>query len=683
LPQPFTFTGSGRIAGTSGADQLTGQELADILIGHGGADLLSGNGGDDLLMGERTVVRNPLLATVTDYAIIYNGDEGAPYTQAGLKASDHDLIVIYPSSQIMNHAETLWSGAQIADIGTSKLVLAYLDITKINDYESFVWQSNWTNTGLATGANTGNTPPWLGALDGDDHTHSTRLVDLDHPDWVAGLKPLLYARIDQLVARGYDGLFLDDLGRFFVLGNDPVTADRARDIRDLVIDLAAHARSQVIANGGTAAQAANFAIVVNGAPFIIGDTIADHSAPDTVQNERYYASIDGILAESYFVANDTVAINQTITAFGARGIALFAADRNVAPGQVATLEAAEDAAGFVPYAITGDNYGFDGPRFVSTMGDNAAGDDRLNGGGGTDILIGGGGNDQLDGGTGADRLEGGVGNDWLYLDNAADRVVESVGQGSDRAVVSTSYVLGVGVSVETLTTISSAATTAIDLTGNALAQSIVGNAGANRLDSGGGGDTMVGLGGDDFYFVSAAGDRAVEVAGGGNDRVFAALSFALEANSAVEVLSTTNNAGTSAINLTGNELGNSLFGNAGVNILDGKAGADTLVGFGGADQFRFSSALGSGNVDRIVDFVSGSDRIQLDHAVFTALGLGALPAGAFVTGTAATDANDRIIYNTATGQLFYDADGSIAGPALLFATLSGAPVVAASDFQVI
>jgi Ca2+-binding RTX toxin-like protein len=70
--------------------------------------------------------------------------------------------------------------------------------------------------------------------------------------------------------------------------------------------------------------------------------------------------------------------------------------------------------------------------------------------------------------------------------------------------------------------------------------------------------------------------------------------------------------------------------------------------------------------------------------VFTAIGgLGALNANAFVTGTAAGDADDRIIYDSVTGQLFYDADGNLSGAAVLFATLDGHPAITANDFAVI
>ena len=54
-----------------------------------------------------------------------------------------------------------------------------------------------------------------------------------------------------------------------------------------------------------------------------------------------------------------------------------------------------------------------------------------------------------------------------------------------------------------------------------------------------------------------------------------------------------------------------------------------------------------------------------------------------MTGTQAQDADDRIVYNSANGQLFFDADGNGAGAAVLFATLNGSPTLAASDFAVI
>jgi Ca2+-binding RTX toxin-like protein len=238
--------------------------------------------------------------------------------------------------------------------------------------------------------------------------------------------------------------------------------------------------------------------------------------------------------------------------------------------------------------------------------------------------------------------------------------------------------------VETLGTTSNGGTAAINLTGNELANTIFGNAGANILDGKAGADALAGFAGNDFYYVDAAGDRVIEAASEGSDRVFASVSYTLGAGASVETLGTTNNGGTGAIDLTGNELANAILGNNGANVLDGKGGADTLAGSAGADSFAFTTAVGGGNVDRIVDFAGGTDRIALDDAIFAGIGTpGAFDAASFVTGNAAADGTDRIVYNAATGQLFYDADGSGAGAAILFATLDGKPALTASDFLVI
>ena len=289
---------------------------------------------------------------------------------------------------------------------------------------------------------------------------------------------------------------------------------------------------------------------------------------------------------------------------------------------------------------------------------------------------------RLDGGGGGDVMIGFAGDDLYFVSNGADRVVEAAGEGSDRIFASTSFTLGAGSHVEMLTTNDNLGTQAINLTGNALSQFIYGNAGVNSFDGGGGGDVMVGFEGNDLYFVRS-GDRVLESTGGGTDRVLGLSSFVLEAGSQVELLTTADNLATTAIDLVGNELAQYLYGNAGANRLDGKGGADVLTGFGGADSFAFTTALGGGNIDRVTDYNVADDTILLDDAVFAGLGLGALPAGAFVTGSAAQDASDRIIYNPATGSLFFDADGSGAGAAVQFATLATGLNLTASDFAVI
>ena len=130
----------------------------------------------------------------------------------------------------------------------------------------------------------------------------------------------------------------------------------------------------------------------------------------------------------------------------------------------------------------------------------------------------------------------------------------------------------------------------------------------------------------------------------------------------------------------GNGLANRLFGAEGSQTLDGGAGNDTLTGGAGADTFRISSP--QHGADRIADFSAGVDRLELENAVFTQLAdTGNLAAGHFVaniTGTA-VDADDYIVYETDTGRLFYDADGSGSGASVLIATLTGVPDLSVSD----
>ncbi len=163
--------------------------------------------------------------------------------------------------------------------------------------------------------------------------------------------------------------------------------------------------------------------------------------------------------------------------------------------------------------------------------------------------------------------------------------------------------------------------------------------------------------------------------------------------------------GAGAINGTGNSLANTITGNTAANTLSGsrrqrqalrRAAATTtictavpattcfLVVPTTTSSCSTRRSMRSTDRDTITDFNHVDDTIWLENAVFTKLGVaGALNAAAFWTGTAAHDANDRIIYNKATGALYYDADGNGAGAAVQFATLTTKPALAANDFVVI
>jgi Ca2+-binding RTX toxin-like protein len=86
----------------------------------------------------------------------------------------------------------------------------------------------------------------------------------------------------------------------------------------------------------------------------------------------------------------------------------------------------------------------------------------------------------------------------------------------------------------------------------------------------------------------------------------------------------------------------------------------------------------------VTDFASGADSLRFSGTVFSALGAaGQLGADAFFAGTAAHDATDRIVYDSASGNLFYDADGNGAGSAVLVANIGVGTALAATDLWVI
>ena len=134
--------------------------------------------------------------------------------------------------------------------------------------------------------------------------------------------------------------------------------------------------------------------------------------------------------------------------------------------------------------------------------------------------------------------------------------------------------------------------------------------------------------------------------------------------------------------ISGREGNDTISGGAGNDKLYGGAGKDTLTGGSGKDQFVFDTKFAAGNIDRVVDFSVADDRLLLDHDIFSRLPVGALKASAFVIGTKAADAGDRIIYDSRTGELFYDADGAGNGAAIRIARLDSHLKLAADDFLI-
>jgi parallel beta-helix repeat protein len=133
--------------------------------------------------------------------------------------------------------------------------------------------------------------------------------------------------------------------------------------------------------------------------------------------------------------------------------------------------------------------------------------------------------------------------------------------------------------------------------------------------------------------------------------------------------------------LAGND---QLFGAEGDDRLSAGYGLDQMTGGTGRDIFFFTYGLnGQTNTDRITDFVTGTDRIGLEDAIFTSAGpKGVLAASAFVKGTRALDASDRIIFNPATGEVFYDSDGTGTAAQTRFAVIENHAPITFADFLI-
>jgi Ca2+-binding RTX toxin-like protein len=298
--------------------------------------------------------------------------------------------------------------------------------------------------------------------------------------------------------------------------------------------------------------------------------------------------------------------------------------------------------------------------------------DALIGNGAANKLDGGAGADTLTGGWGSDTLEGGAGIDTARYDNTPYGVTVNL---ANSGLNSGSAAGDVLISIE-------------NVIGSSSGDILVGNDATNKLEAGGGDDMLTGGWGSDTLD-----------GGGGVDTVrYDDTPYGVTVNLNNNALNTGAAAGDVLIgieNVIGSDAAaDMLVGNAAANLLDGRFGHDTidggsgndvLKGWYGWDSFVFSSALnGISNVDHLADFYAPDDVIHLDDAVFSGIGAtGALSASAFTTGANATSASHKIVYNYATGELFFDADGSGAGARVKFATVQLGTTITASDFHIV
>ncbi|WP_306557890.1 calcium-binding protein [Nostoc sp. 'Peltigera malacea cyanobiont' DB3992] len=264
-----------------------------------------------------------------------------------------------------------------------------------------------------------------------------------------------------------------------------------------------------------------------------------------------------------------------------------------------------------------------------------------------DYLVGSNGNDTLRSGNGNDTIDGGAGEDFLDISLSTGDHLLNGGSGNDslQALSSDEFGNYVKGSVSGNNTLNGGV-------GNDILY-VSGSADDNLLDGGDGNDflsvfsdasgenTLNGGVGDDTLDVSSSTGNNLLDGGDGNDSLIA--SYALGNNT-----------------LKGGNGDDTLRGGIGDAIIIGGKGNDRLFGEGGTDTFVFSSF--DEGLDLIRDFGAvnePNELIQVSAGGFGGgLSAGVLKASQFTLGESATTSTQRFIYNSTTGALFFDQDGS-------------------------
>ncbi|BCW88353.1 hypothetical protein sos41_14920 [Alphaproteobacteria bacterium SO-S41] len=349
----------------------------------------------------------------------------------------------------------------------------------------------------------------------------------------------------------------------------------------------------------------------------------------------------------------------------------------------------EAAAGVVAFMLApqgnagealNDNYanieGLVGSQFGDILG-GTEGANLITGGGGNDYIFAAGGDDILEGGAGADQMEGQAGFDFISYRTATSGVAVFIGG----AQLNSGDAQG-----DTYTGIEG-------VLGSYFGDILGGDSAGNVLQGFAGDDWIFGSDGDD-YVVGDEGNDILQ-GGVGADSVdggagIDTASYRDAATGVTADLSTPSlNTGEAAgdrynliENLEGSKFADKLSGDAGANTIWGLGGTDTLKGGGGADSFAFTAVSDGG--DTVLDFAAGQDRFTFSSGAF-GLPTGALDPAHFFAGAGAVaiGAGAAFLFDTATHQLFYDADGAGGQAAALMATLTNGANVGPGDIWIV
>lgn len=620
-----------RLFGGNGNDQLTGLGGNDQLGGGTGTDTVLGGAGNDTVSSQYLGGNDLVDAGAGDDNVTINTPWLSQTLQPGVSTIEGGTG---------NDRLTIYGGDRSLSISGADLLVDGVVVARITGFESIgIFSSGTTNDSLVgtTGADSINGGAGNDTLQG--------LAGADSLDGSVG---------NDLLAGGNDSDTLTDTSGANTLqggdGNDTLTI--AMDgLADTV-------------QGGTGADL----LIVNGFATSAVTMTGNLGTGATLSlNGVLQASISGteLLALSTSGSFDDVLIGgagaDTISSsFGGDTVSTGAGDDVVvfsvdATGtDVVDLGLGTDRVSISYFAGT-DPFVFDltqgGGAVIRVGGVNrgtVSGAEQLtiSTGGGNDTITGGSLGDTISGGQGANRLNGGDGDDLLsvWIDALADTVAGGLGSDTLNVSGAESPVIARAVGANGYEVLLGG-TTVVSATGIER----VAVSGSNDSLAG---DQISGTSGDDSLYGNAGDDRLTDTAGG-NEQIYGGLGA------------------------------DTIDGGGGADTLAGGTGNDRVTGGGGADVFVFFNT--AEGVDRVTD-MQAVDTIRISVIGFG----GGLTVGGdvvLVSGAApvASTSGGTFLYNTGTGVLSWDVDGSGAAVAVAFAELrqfGSAATLTAAQFEV-
>lgn len=634
---------------TSLAVNITGNVRNNVLTGNLGNNLLAGGGGNDTLDGGLNGKDTLDGGAGMDTAVIHGNFVDFDITAAATGAAGDVQLKHKTTGQII-----IVRGVEALEFNDGLQLMSDLSIPTNGDDTLNVGPSLFMNalagndTVLGTSGNDtidgGKGNDLMVGGDGDDTYYVDSLLDtpLENP------------------GEGSDTVMLSIASGTYML---PTDVERVQITSTGAVNVTAVGSTGYDLVGGSGAN------ILTGADG--NDTLDGGLGTDKLiggaGDDSYVVNVAGdIIIENADEGTDDVEVK-----FAAAGTYVMAAN----------LENAVASAGSVNINITGNG-------LYNTLTGNE-GNNLLNGGDGNDTLMGSLGNDTLDGGAGTlDLVDlSGYGNasSWAVSRLSATEVKLTLDASTSVTLRNVESVRFDDKEMTPAQLLANASTPLADVLELTASGTLDGGAGNDTLKGSGFNDTMIGgtgndfmsgKGGNDTYYVDSVNDIVVENAdenpGDDQDTVILTMTsgtYALGVGNDVEI-GVIESAG--AVNLTGNELDNTLTGGKGVNILIGGAGndiingglgADVLTGGAGADNFVFNTQFGSTNVDKVTDFVMGEDHITIDLTGFSHPSM----AGADLQITTSS----YFRYNNATGALMYDEDGFGTGKASVTIAILG------------